>query len=158
MAVYNDHVGVASLLLNWHADVQAKRQLEITPLHLAAMRGAEEMFRLLLDRGADAKAADKARCRPLGRVFGHRHCTVRCSSREIRMEALTSSVFLCWICDRLLLTPAHLIVRSEGTCPCTPPPATDPRPSSRYFSTLERAPTPPLRCGRGGGDSLHPQT
>jgi hypothetical protein len=61
--VYNDHMGVASLLLNWRADVQAKRQLDITPLHLAAMRGAEEMFRLLLDSGADAKAADKA-CRP----------------------------------------------------------------------------------------------
>ena len=47
---------VVRLLLEAGADVNFRAELGVTPLHLAASRGADPLVRLLLERGADASA------------------------------------------------------------------------------------------------------
>ena len=65
---------MASLLLSYHADPNAKRepdgsQFESTPLQCAARTGNLEMARLLINAGAEVNATGKA---------GRRRCRSRC--------------------------------------------------------------------------------
>jgi ankyrin repeat protein len=53
------------VLLDRGADVNAKRNDDTTPLHLAASRGRTEIVKLLLDRGADVNAKDTQGSTPL---------------------------------------------------------------------------------------------
>jgi len=47
---------IAELLIKHGADVNAKQENNITPLHLAAKNGQPAMLKLLIDNKADAHA------------------------------------------------------------------------------------------------------
>jgi ankyrin repeat protein/serine/threonine protein kinase len=87
MAAAYGHDGVASLLVDWHAAalapteflpkaVDRKDENGQTPLFRAAERGYAAVVRLLLDRGADAAAADNSEETPLERASTHGHNAV----------------------------------------------------------------------------------
>jgi ankyrin repeat protein len=54
-------IGIARLLLERGAEVNARLENMTTPLHLAAFKGRLEIAQLLLDHGANAKAEDEDR-------------------------------------------------------------------------------------------------
>jgi len=55
-----EQADITELLLNAGANVHAK-SLNLTPLHIAAMKGYIDIAGLLLDRGADVNAEAKSR-------------------------------------------------------------------------------------------------
>lgn len=56
--VGQNHIDVATYLLEQGADVNAVKTDGVSPLHIAARNGNVEMTRLLLDRGANINALD----------------------------------------------------------------------------------------------------
>lgn len=73
-----DSLDVVTLLLDRGADVNAKDNLEATPLHRAAGIGGEAVVKLLLDRGADPFACetDYVPNRPIDYAILNRHPNV----------------------------------------------------------------------------------
>ncbi|SFO06513.1 ankyrin repeat domain-containing protein [Amycolatopsis rubida] len=73
-AVDNGAVDAAEALLDAGADIEARADREITPLHLAVNRWRQSpdgaMIRLLLDRGADKASADMHGWTPGDRAKG----------------------------------------------------------------------------------------
>jgi ankyrin repeat protein len=61
-------VKVARLLIAHGADVNAKDEVGLTPLHRAASNGRKRLADLLLTKGADIHAMDQSNCSPLHSV------------------------------------------------------------------------------------------
>lgn len=59
VAAFNNHADIAKLLIEDHADVNARANNGSTPLHLAAAKGNKEIVELLIDNHADVNALDK---------------------------------------------------------------------------------------------------
>ena len=59
-APWNGDIAVVELLVKKGADIEARTNLNSTPLHQAAYRGNEKFTRLPLDKGADIHARDGA--------------------------------------------------------------------------------------------------
>jgi ankyrin repeat protein len=64
-AAWCDHADVASLLVNWGAEVDARDDRGTTPLHRAADCGCRDVTALLITVGADANARDSCGRTPL---------------------------------------------------------------------------------------------
>src|SRR5689334_10975583 len=71
-AAWNGYREIAELLIEYHADVNA-RHLEAgsTPLHYAIIKDHPEIVELLLDHGADIKATYRSGATPLHLAAGH---------------------------------------------------------------------------------------
>jgi ankyrin repeat protein len=59
------YLGIATLLLAHGADINAQEEWGMTPLHIAASWGHQNMVELLLESGADLNAGDKSGYTPL---------------------------------------------------------------------------------------------
>ena len=64
----NEHLEVATLLIDRGSDVEARDRDGLTPLHVAAANDNPEVARLLLERGADLEARDGEGWTPLDRA------------------------------------------------------------------------------------------
>ena len=60
-----DHEKVCALLINNHADVNAKKNYGKTPLHIAASLGHEKACKVLINNHADVNAKDNDGKTPL---------------------------------------------------------------------------------------------
>ncbi len=69
LAVYHGYADTVEELLKLKANPNHRlRDIKITPLHIAAMKGKENIAALLLDAEADANAKNKDNCTPLHAV------------------------------------------------------------------------------------------
>jgi ankyrin repeat protein len=64
-AAYQDHEGVARLLLSFGADIRSTDAEGLTPIHWAALKGHYGMVQLLIINGADVHAVDSDGFTPL---------------------------------------------------------------------------------------------
>ena len=67
-AAYSGDIKIAELLLEYGADVNAKSELLVTPLHAAAEEDHADMVKLLIARGALLDATEAGGYTPLTRV------------------------------------------------------------------------------------------
>jgi ankyrin repeat protein len=76
------------LLLKQGADAKAMSEAEVTPLHVAAIRGSVPVVRLLLEHGADVKATTPDGCTPLyfAAVNGNREVGEYLISRGAKVD------------------------------------------------------------------------
>lgn len=65
MAAYADQPEIATVLLDYGADVNARGVQERTPLHVAAYHGSLQTVQLLLERGATIESIDEKGYTPL---------------------------------------------------------------------------------------------
>ena len=65
LAAANGNVRVAQMLIDRHADVNARNDRGLTPLHYASLVGKEPMVRLLIEHGADVNARSETDWTPL---------------------------------------------------------------------------------------------
>lgn len=69
-ASFNGHLDVASILLDWGANVDARNNNSLTPLHYAASNGHVDLAKLFLSRGADPQSKSRAGLSPLDKAQG----------------------------------------------------------------------------------------
>lgn len=69
LAVQNDHVQTAEVLLRAGISQEARTKVDRTPLHMAAQNGHLESVKLLLRHGADVNCCDMVRVKNLVYVF-----------------------------------------------------------------------------------------
>jgi ankyrin repeat protein len=69
-------LGVAKLLLNHGAHVNAKGGHQRTPLHLASSKGDLDLSRLLIEYGADVDAQDDEQSTPFSIALANGHRTL----------------------------------------------------------------------------------
>jgi len=102
LAAVRDSVTVATLLVLWGADIDARAESGATPLHWAAFSGSNRVAERLIERGADVNARDK-----MGRIPLHYASNVDVAWSLIKRGADVNAR------DKDGITPLHLAVR-EG--------------------------------------------
>ena len=137
------HAFVKVLVVEHPHDVNSRGFDNLTALHIASLRGYEQVARVLLEGGADVTAQNDDFQTPLDMASREGHLQV--------MQALLEHGASTLARDKIGSTPLHLALRSQNVeDPHVPSSGTDARAEDEARLLLEWGADSQLRTGMGG--------